>query len=230
LYWVGRSDLNRLPARVRRLFACACVRRVWHLLTDERSRRGVEVAERFADGEASREELDAAALLARAAANQAWGPAARAAAWIAADEALDAVEQVARAVAEEVVGPRPDCGKIPARFLRLSQRRRFAEELLAWEENVRDAADRQEHLLWDLMEDVLPPRPDVSPEWLTPTVIGVARRIYSAHDFAVLPVLPDALEDAGCGDARLLAHLHGGGEHIRGCWALDAVLELRCVS
>jgi hypothetical protein len=39
-----------------------------------------------------------------------------------------------------------------------------------------------------------------------------------------LAVLADALEDAGCADPDLLAHLRGPGPHVRGCWALDLVL------
>ena len=69
-----------LPDNVLRKFACRCVREVWHLLTDERSRNSVEVAERHADGLATDDELTAAWAAARNAAMDAAKTAARAAA------------------------------------------------------------------------------------------------------------------------------------------------------
>src|SRR4051794_12255375 len=65
LEWLGKTA--RLSRRKARLFACACVRRLWRLLPDERSRQAVETGERFADGLASRRELVQAARAAIAA-------------------------------------------------------------------------------------------------------------------------------------------------------------------
>ncbi len=64
-----------------------------------------------------------------------------------------------------------------------------------------------------------PPTPD--PSWLTPTVVGLARAIYEDRAFHNLPVLADALEEAGCSDAGVLEHCRGGGEHTRGCFVID---------
>jgi hypothetical protein len=62
------------------------------------------------------------------------------------------------------------------------------------------------------------------PSWRTEAVVGLARGMDEAHDFAALPVLADALEDTGCTDAELLAHCRGPGPHARGCHAVDHVL------
>jgi hypothetical protein len=61
----------------------------------------------------------------------------------------------------------------------------------------------------------------VPPEWLTPLVQSLAGQAYDTRRFELLPVLADALEDAGCTDAELLAHLRGPRPHVRGCWAVD---------
>jgi hypothetical protein len=89
-----------LPDSTLRKFTCSCVREVWHLLVDERSRKAVEVAEKYADGLATDQDLAAA----KAAAWDAARAAARAAAWSAALAAADgAANAPARAAARAAV-------------------------------------------------------------------------------------------------------------------------------
>jgi hypothetical protein len=80
-------------------------------------------------------------------------------------------------------------------------------------------------LLRDLFNPFRPVAPD--PGWLTANG-GAARNLAAAIDdgraFERLPILADALEDAGCTDRLLLGHCRGPGLHVRGCWALDLVL------
>jgi hypothetical protein len=67
----------------------------------------------------------------------------------------------------------------------------------------------------------------LDPKWLAwnhGTVPAIARRIDNERAFGDLPILADALEDAGCTDPDILGHCRGPGPHVRGCWAIDRVL------
>jgi hypothetical protein len=60
--------------------------------------------------------------------------------------------------------------------------------------------------------------------WHNATVPAIAQRIYDERTFHDLPILADALEEAGCINPDILAHCRGGGEHVRGCWVVDLIL------
>jgi hypothetical protein len=64
----------------------------------------------------------------------------------------------------------------------------------------------------------------VDPQWLTSTVAALAQGIYADRAFDRLPILADALQDAGCGNEDVLAHCRGAGPHARGCWVVDLLL------
>lgn len=70
-----------------------------------------------------------------------------------------------------------------------------------------------------------PVRPvTLDPTWLSSTVKQLAESIYQERAFDRLPILADALEDAGCGNVDILHHCRQPGEHARGCWVVDLVL------
>ena len=62
-----------------------------------------------------------------------------------------------------------------------------------------------------------------SPAWRTDTAMSLARQMYESREFSAMPILADALQDAGC-DNDVLAHCRGPGPHVRGCWVVDRVL------
>ena len=64
----------------------------------------------------------------------------------------------------------------------------------------------------------------VDPSWLTSAVVGLARGVYADRAFDMLPILADAIQDAGCEDEHLLGHCRRPGPHVRGCWAVDLLL------
>ncbi|WP_149111387.1 hypothetical protein [Limnoglobus roseus] len=61
--------------------------------------------------------------------------------------------------------------------------------------------------------------------WLTDTAVAIAQGMYESRDFAAMPILADALQDAGCDNEDILNHCRGPGPHVRGCWVTDAVLN-----
>jgi hypothetical protein len=80
-----------------------------------------------------------------------------------------------------------------------------------------------------LLHDIFGPLPfrdvGVSPSWLTSDVLALARGIYEEKAFDRMPILADALQDAGCDNDEMLNHCRAEGwEHVRGCWVIDLLL------
>lgn len=228
-------------ARKQRLFACACCRRTAELFPDATGRAAVAVAERFADGLASAKELTDANqrvrewvdLAGRAYSNagalvSGSGTNASAAAFSFAEAEYAAALSVAEATVAALRVPA--LGGSSARAAgchaasvahRGGARNRFVETIQ--QNAVRDEYAAQADLLRDLFSDQF--RPVVPhPEWFTSTVMALARGIYDDGAFDRMPILADALQDAGCDSDDVLNHCRGNGPHARGCWVLDLVL------
>jgi hypothetical protein len=82
------------------------------------------------------------------------------------------------------------------------------------------------HLLRDIIGNLFR-EVSIDPQWLLANdgaVRRIAQAVYDERAFEQMPILGDALEDAGCTDATILDHLRQPGEHARGCWVVDALL------
>jgi hypothetical protein len=195
----GLNALPPLSRRKLRLIACACCRFVWKHL-DDKARQTVAVAERFAEGRAILPELTTAYV--HTLCNVASSAALR---WDA-DAARTTVQRVAELLAaqgEAAFAPRADPGE-GGQWVTAVEHRGLCDAVR------------------DLVDD--PARPAViRPEWLDEQVRGVAACIDLDGRLGDLPILGDALEEAGCDDARLLEHARRPA-HYRGCWLLDAVI------
>lgn len=217
-----------------RLFSCACVRRIWPLLHDA-SRRAVEYIERLVDlpgwdaDDANELYPDREMLAARAGDSDpddlensegglpyARSEAAQAAYW-ACDDIVDEVHD-----AREVC----DHASIAAAYAAVPDADDRNDALFG-EHRVREGS-AQVHLLREIIGN--PFRPvALAPELLTANAglaVALARTIYDERAFERLPILGDALEDAGCADATILDHCRGPNCHVRGCWLLDLILGL----
>ncbi len=67
--------------------------------------------------------------------------------------------------------------------------------------------------------------------WQTSSAVALAQRMYESRDFSLMPILADAMQDAGCEHPDILGHCRDDGNHVRGCWVVDLVLakeEAQC--
>lgn len=254
-----------------RLFACACCRRVWPLLTDKRSRKAVEAAEQFADGCLSPDQF----AIVRASAQEAFlkvkrekqvveataecAPTAEYCAVCARLYAIAAARLTVAISADRSIelrdayyeneeewgnsGPRRGCSYWTITAAGESEETRVYAECSAKpleeidfdvDDAARVAGTKQEEsevvahiaLLRDIFGNPFCPLP-VNPHmlaWNEGVVRKIAHSIYDEGVFDRLPILADALEEAGCITPDILNHCRQPDEHVRGCWVVDLIL------
>jgi hypothetical protein len=203
---------GKVSSRKLRLFAVGCCRRIWRLLKDDRSRAAVAASESFADNRIRRPGLVAAqqqGMLGNKRFDEYVYPAENAAASVARPSVIPrwVAQLTTWAVSNESI---VSAGTVAARHANRADAER--KETLA-----------QAALLRCIVGN--PFRPvTISPAWLTPTVVRLAQATYDERAFDRLPILADALEDAGCDQADVLSHCRQPGEHVRGCFVVDLLL------
>jgi hypothetical protein len=198
--------LERKPSqRKLRLISVGCCRCLWNLLHDERSKRAVEVAEDYAERRAST-------------------PGRMPTEYVA---TVTAVEERASEAVNTAVAFGHDAGNDAAATAVVC--------LALWattDWGTFQAVQRTSRLIgrkapMEVLACVLgiPYRRFAPPEsWLTPTAVALARLMYDTRDLSLMPILADALQDAGCEDEAVLTHCRGDGPHVRGCWVVDLLL------
>ena len=225
--WLRFRDLLRLLAHLRRgpkvsrtrggrrklrLFACACCRSMlWEMRVGKAFRQLVDLAEKHADGLVGRAALDKARQQRRNRPAPTWGKL-----WFAAEAMEYTLHETPVTAARDAADYALSAVSFTRHVLRAAIRPSDAKER---------AAVRQRQC--DLLRDIFgnPFRPvALDPAWRSSTVAALAEAIYADRAFDRLPILADALEDAGCTSAEVLEHCRQPGEHARGCWVVDLVL------
>jgi hypothetical protein len=194
---------GKTTPRKLRLFACACCRQaqVWRHLTAQESRRTVEASEQFADELIPSEQLTAASLLA---------PQGHRTGGISRPVRLSLHDQALRAA---VVTARTDAWEAASETLRMTGNLLGSVQATLLLESF-----------GNLPFHPFPLDPAVL-RWHDATVPKLARAIYDEQAFYRMPILADALQDAGCDHEPTLSHLSGPGPHVPGCWCLDLLLD-----
>lgn len=212
-----RAVADCTSERKLRLLSAALCQSIRHLMSDKRSRQAVRVARLSVDGWADLE----ACMTAREEAAQVphVGPHAVELAAQAARLTLGkmgprnvaAIFQLTDAAIAAQVGERPSLRKNPSL---LEQIRKGAVE-----ENERIAVQLIREVFGNPFETV-----PFDARWRTLNVRAIAEAIYAGPAFEQLPILADALEEAGCTSAAVLDHCRGKDKHLRGCWVIDLLL------
>ena len=201
---------SALPsARKFRLFMAACFREVWAFIPFPEFRGAIEAGERFADDG----NINAAIAASEAAEER---TSSELSPWRELGWALTVLPMAdplaGEYVKEWTVGVKQlESTELNAAFGR------------TWEQ----AAALHLQLLRDIVGN--PFRPVAfSPDWRTDTAVSLARQMYESRVFSAMPILADALQDAGCDNEAILAHCRDAGQvHVRGCWVVDLVLDRR---
>jgi hypothetical protein len=230
---------RRVGDRKFRLLSVALCRRAHDFMVDERSRRAVEMTERFADALATPDELVAASEEARRAYSETYDHAdglmverwsevgARAYAAFSAAEAAYRASRLPPRSARHLPGnpvavsSAVACGRADMAIIEAGRSRGANDEL--WRAAYRAELRAQAPLLDCIFGD--PDSPvSFDQAWRTPPVIRLAEEAYRNPTPEILKVLSDCLEEAGCQDREIMGHCRGDHPHARGCWVLDGVL------
>ena len=204
----GRGNHSERKAR---LFVFGSCRVIWHLLTDERSQRGVQVAEQFLEGGIGQEELEQARFFSHAAYMDA-----RASEAMAAGHSPESEWAHRNAAAIPFAAYTATCCDTPGNV--------YYEVGCVIGERLSPLELDQSCLFRDIFGP-LPFRPvALNPAWISPTVKQLGEAIYEEKAFDRMPILGDALEESGCSNADILNHCRQPGEHCRGCWVVDLIL------
>ena len=241
---------GKLSQRKAGLFAAAVCRRIWRLLTDDRSHRAVETTERFADGLATTEQVSAAVTDAWRAPQDFEDVPAWAAAFVGTGHIIPA-GKAALVTALSAAGSFTDrLGRLEARHesyvaydIALAEVEGHAQQAMHWDEHLaacearsKDDVTRRElanqaALLRDILGPLpFRPLPSIAPTLLAGEDGAIVRMTNAIYDDRILPsgefdrerlgVLADALEEVGA-DTFLVEHLRSPGPHVRGCVVVD---------
>ena len=217
-YLEGKASDRKLM-----LFSIACLRRIWHLLTDDRSRRLIDVTDQFIAGQASEEDAcraydrfleayDTDQLRDSAGGNthDAVEAAAHRGALAAAEVAANVSDAIGYVAANAILPITPTEARPAAHFN-------------SWTSAQQAERSIQAELLREIIGN--PFRSvHIKPCWLTPEVLGMAQAISEERSFQRMPELAELLQAAGCDDQNLLAHCRKPSTHVPGCWVIDLLL------